>query len=101
MIFGFSESDFFSLVLYGLLVNFIFSILFGLLLNNNIPIPKMIKLAQSYKQPWWMPLTLIIPFAKMVLILYRVYILQVYFINQGKSYDDFVVYMFKQGNQKK
>lgn len=59
------------------------------------------KLVQKYRQPWWMPFTILIPFVKMALTLYRVYILQVYFLNRGKSYYDFLVYTFEREGGKR
>lgn len=101
MIFGLEEADFFTFLLFGLIANFLFSIMFGLLINSNVGVQDLMKLVQKYKQPWWMPFTIIVPFAKMVLTLYRVYILQVYFLNRGKSYYDFLVYTFEKESTKR
>jgi len=44
-------------------------------------------------QPWWMPLTLMVPYAKMIITLYRVAILQIYFLNQGRTHKEFWIYI--------
>ncbi len=88
-----SEQDIFSLALFGLITNFFFSIMFGILINKNVGIMEVMKIARHKKQPWYYTVTLIIPFLKAVVVLYRVYILQVYFLNRGKSYKDFLLYI--------
>jgi hypothetical protein len=45
------------------------------------------------EQPWWMFFSLIVPFAKMIITLYRVAILQFYFLNEGKTHKDFWIYL--------
>jgi hypothetical protein len=89
------EQDIFTIILYGLIVNFLFSILFGVLINKNVGILEVMKIVRSKKQPWYVPILVIVPFAKAVVTLYRVYILQVYFLNRGKSYRDYLLYLVK------
>jgi len=92
-----SEQDIFTIVLFGLMANFFFSIMFGMLINRNIGIMEVVKIVRGHKtpQPWYQVILIVIPFAKAIFTLYRVYILQVYFLNQGKSYRDFLLYMVK------
>jgi hypothetical protein len=45
------------------------------------------------EQPWWMSLSLAVPYAKMAITLYRVAILQFYFLDQGKTHKDFWIYL--------
>ncbi len=93
MIGGMYEQNFMAYVILGLILNFLFSILFGLYLSKNIGVEEMILSKGEKDQAWWMPLTLIIPFAKMLVTLYRVAILQIYFLNQGLTHKDFWVYL--------
>jgi uncharacterized membrane protein len=92
-----SEQDIFSIVLFGLMANFFFSIMLGVLINRNVGIMEVVKIVRGKKkvQPFYQIVLIIVPFAKAVHTLYRVYILQVYFLNQGKSYKDFLLYMMK------
>jgi len=62
-------------------------------LSNNIGIEEMMLSKGEKEQPWWLSLSLAIPFAKMVITLYRVAILQLYFLDQGKSHKEFWVYL--------
>lgn len=89
----FSSPEFFSYAIFGVILNFIFSMAFGVYLSNNIGIEEMILSKGEKEQPWWLSLSLAIPFAKMVITLYRVAILQLYFLNQGKSHKEFWVYL--------
>jgi len=89
------EQDIFSIALFGLIVNFVFSIMFGILINRNVGIVEVMKIVRDKKQPWYYSVALIIPFAKAILTLYRVYILQIHFLNKGKSYRDFLIYITK------
>ncbi len=93
MIAGFYEQDLAAYMLLGIMLNFLFSFLFGLYLSQNIGMEEMIMSKGEKKQSWWMPLTLIIPFVKMSITLYRVAILQIYFLNQGRSHKDFWIYL--------
>jgi ABC-type uncharacterized transport system permease subunit len=91
-----SEQDIFAVILFGLMTNFIFSMLFAMLLHKNINPQEMIAIMDTKelkKTAWYKRVVIIIPFAKTVMVLYRVYILQVYFLNQGKSYKDYMKYL--------
>ena len=90
-----SEQDIFSIVLFGLMTNFFFSIMFGILINRNVGIIEVLKIVKGKQKPWYQTLLIVIPFGKAILTLYRVYVLQVYFLNQGKTYKDYLVYMVK------
>ena len=92
-----SDQDIFSIVLFGLMANFFFSIMFGVLINRNVGMMEVIKIVKGKhrSQPWYQILLIIIPFGKAIFTLYRVYILQVYFLNQGKTYKDYLLHMVK------
>jgi len=89
----FSSSEFFSYAIFGVILNFIFSMAFGVYLSNNIGIEEMMLSKGEKEQQWWLSLSLAIPFAKMVITLYRVAILQFYFLDQGKSHKEFWIYL--------
>lgn len=89
----FSSPEFFSYAIFGVILNFIFSMLFGVYLSNNIGIEEMVLSKGEKEQQWWLSISLAIPFAKMVITLYRVAILQFYFLDQGKSHKEFWVYL--------
>lgn len=89
----FSSPEFFSYAIFGVILNFIFSMAFGVYLSNNIGLEEMILSKGEKEQPWWLSLSLVIPFAKMIITLYRVAILQLYFLDQGKSHKEFWVYL--------
>jgi hypothetical protein len=89
----FTSPEFFSYAIFGVILNFLFSIAFGVYLSNNIGIEEMMLSKGEKEQPWWLSLSLAIPFAKMVITLYRVAILQLYFLDQGKSHKEFWVYL--------
>ena len=88
-----TDQELLSLYGYGVIANFTFSFLFGFFMSKNIGIEEMIKMTGDKKQPAWMGLMLFVPFAKMLITLYRVAILQFFFLNQGKSYKDYWVYL--------
>ncbi|MDO9207240.1 MAG: hypothetical protein Q8R86_04305 [Sulfuricurvum sp.] len=88
-----TSPEFFSYAIFGVILNFVFSIAFGVYLSNNIGIEEMMLSKGEKEQPWWLSLSLAIPFAKMVITLYRVAILQLYFLDQGKSHKEFWVYL--------
>ncbi|MDD5051522.1 MAG: hypothetical protein PHO27_02175 [Sulfuricurvum sp.] len=90
---NFDSPDFFAYAIFGLILNFMFSIAFGLYLSKNIGIEEMIRSKGEKKQPWWLGISLAIPFAKMAITLYRVTILQFYFLDQGKSHKEYWVYL--------
>ena len=93
MIAGMYEQDFLALVLFGIILNFLFSFLFGWYLSLNIGVQEMMHSKGDKQQPSWMVLTLLIPYLKMAITLYRVTILQLYFLNQGRSHKDFWIYL--------
>lgn len=93
MIGDYFVDDIVAYILFGIFVNFLFSFLFATYLGQNIGVEEMIASKGEKPQPWWMPLLLIIPFAKMLLTLYRVAILQIYFLNRGYSHKDFWIYL--------
>ncbi len=93
MIVGMHEQDFIAYVIFGILLNFIFSILFGIYLSKNIGIKEMIESKGDKEQPLWVSISLFIPFAKMLITLFRVTILQIYFLNKGYTHKEFWIYM--------
>ena len=93
MLFGLYEEELLAYTIFGIILNFLFSILFGLYLSKNIGMEEMISTKGEKEQAWWMPLTLIIPYMKMLITLYRVAILQIYFLNRGKTHKEFWVYL--------
>jgi hypothetical protein len=93
MIVGINEQDFAAYVIFGLLLNFVFSILFGIYLSRNIGMQEMMQTKGDKEQSLLISLSLFIPFAKMLITLYRVSILQFYFLNKGHSHKEFWVYM--------
>ncbi|MFA6137536.1 MAG: hypothetical protein WC667_05545 [Sulfurimonas sp.] len=93
MIAGMYEQDFVAYIIFGLLLNFLFSILFGVYLSKNIGIQEMIESKGNKEQSLLVSLSLFIPFAKMLITLYRVVILQIYFLNRGYTHKEFWVYM--------
>lgn len=90
---GMYEQDFTAIVLFGIILNFLFSFLFGWYLSINIGVQEMMSSKGDKKQPSWMVFTLLIPYFKMFITLYRVSILQLYFLNQGRTHKDFWVYL--------
>jgi len=90
---GMYEQDFMAIVLFGIILNFLFSFLFGWYLSINIGVQEMMSSKGEKKQPSWMVFTLLIPYFKMFITLYRVSILQLYFLNQGRTHKDFWVYL--------
>lgn len=93
MIAGMYEQDLAALLLFGIILNFLFSFLFGWYLSLNIGVQEMMLTKGDKKQSSWMILSLLIPFVKMVITLYRVTILQLYFLNRGYTHKDFWIYM--------
>ncbi|MFA6144763.1 MAG: hypothetical protein WCW84_03780 [Sulfurimonas sp.] len=89
----FSSPEFFSYAVFGVILNFVFSMAFGVYLTNNIGMEEMLLSKGEKEQSWWLSLSLAIPFAKMIVTLYRVAILQFYFLDQGKSHKEFWVYI--------
>lgn len=99
VILGMYEQDLAAIILFGIILNFLFSFLFGWYLSINIGMQEMMLSKGDKKQPSWMVLTLIFPFAKMGITLYRVTILQLYFLNQGRTHKDFWVYLTQENRE--
>jgi hypothetical protein len=93
MIAGMYEQDFIAYIIFGLTLNFIFSIFFGIYLSKNIGMQEMMQSKGNKEQSLFVSLSLFIPFAKMAITLYRVAILQLYFLNKGHSHKEFWIYM--------
>ena len=93
MIAGMYEQDFAAYMIFGLILNFAFSILFGMYLSNNIGMQEMITSKGEKEQSVFVKLSLFVPFAKMLITLYRVTILQLFFLNKGFTHKEFWVYM--------
>ncbi len=93
MIAGMNEQDFIAYMTFGLILNFLFSILFGIYLTKNIGMQEMITSKGDKQQSTLVSISLFIPFAKMLITLYRVSILQLYFLNKGHTHKEFWVYM--------
>lgn len=93
MIAGMFEQDLAAYMIFGIIMNFLFSLLFGWYLSRNIGVEEMMMSKGGKTQPIWMPFTLIFPFAKMAVTLYRVAVLQIYFLNRGKSHKEFWIYL--------
>ncbi len=93
MIAGMYEQDFLAYVIFGLILNFVFSIMFGVYLTKNIGMQEMITSKGDKQQSFLVSISLLIPFAKMLITLYRVAILQIYFLNKGYSHKEFWIYM--------
>ena len=94
------EQDFVAYMIFGLILNFIFSIMFGIYLSNNIGMQEMISSKGEKEQSLFVKLSLFIPFAKMLITLYRVTILQLFFLNKGFSHKEFWIYMTHEENSK-
>jgi len=93
MIAGMFQQELMAYVLFGIILNFIFSLLFGLYMSNNIGLQEMMQTKGEKEQSPFIRISILIPFAKMLLTLYRVAILQIYFLNQGKTHKDFWIYL--------
>lgn len=93
MIAGMFEQDFVAYIIFGLILNFLFSILFGIYLSKNIGIEEMMKSKGEKEQSVFIRLSLFIPFAKMFITLYRVAILQLYFLDKGHTHKEFWIYL--------
>jgi hypothetical protein len=67
--------------------------MFGLYLSKNIGIQEMMQTKGEREQSLALKLTIIVPYAKMLLTLYRVAVLQFLFLNQGRTHQEFWVYL--------
>ena len=93
MVLGMHEQDLMAYIIFGIILNFAFSILFGMYLSNNIGMQEMITSKGDKEQSLLVSFSLFIPFAKMLITLYRVAILQIYFLDKGHTHKEFWVYM--------
>ena len=87
------EQDFVAYMLFGLILNFVFSILFGIYLSKNIGMQEMITSKGTKHQSLFVQMSLFIPYAKMLITLYRVAVLQFFFLNKGYSHKEFWIYL--------
>ena len=62
-------------------------------LSKNIGMQEMIQSKGDKQQSLLVSLSLFIPFAKMLVTLYRVTVLQLYFLDKGYSHKEFWIYM--------
>jgi len=93
MIAGMYEQDFMAYVIFGLILNFVMSMMFGLYLSKNIGMQEMMESKGDKQQSLFVSLSLFIPYAKMLITLYRVAILQFFFLNKGYTHKEFWIYM--------
>ncbi|WP_457744819.1 hypothetical protein [Sulfurimonas sp.] len=93
MIVGLYEQDFVAYMIFGLILNFVFSIMFGMYLSKNIGMQEMLESKGNKQQSLLVSLSLFVPYAKMLITLYRVAILQIFFLNKGFSHKEFWVYI--------
>mgnify|MGYP007043493769 CR=1 FL=1 len=93
MIIGMNEQDLIAYIIFGLILNFVFSIFFGLYLSKNIGIQEMVNSKGDKEQSVLVSLSLFIPYAKMIITLYRVAVLQIFFLNRGYTHKEFWIYM--------
>ncbi|MEW5832215.1 MAG: hypothetical protein AB1763_05200 [Campylobacterota bacterium] len=89
----FASQEIFAYAIFGLILNFVFSIAFGLYLSKNIGVEEMILSKGNRVQPWWLSLSLAVPYAKMAITLYRVAVLQFYFLDRGLTHKEFWIYL--------
>lgn len=94
------EQDFIAYMIFGLILNFVFSIVFGVYLSNNIGMKEMMESKGDKEQPILISLSLFVPFAKMIVTLYRVTILQLFFLNKGHTHKEFWIYMTHDNKEK-
>jgi len=99
MIAGMNEQDLMAYLIFGLILNFLFSILFGIYLSKNIGMQEMIESKGDKEQSLLVSISLLIPYAKMLITLYRVAILQLYFLNKGHTHKEFWIYMTHNHNK--
>ena len=87
------EQDIAAYIIYGIFLNFLFSILFAMYLSKNIGVEEMAKNMGTKQQSLLVKLSLFIPYAKMLITLYRVAILQIFFLNRGYTHKEFWIYL--------
>lgn len=90
---GMYEQEIVAYALFGILLNFLISMLFTLYLSKNIGLDEMIKSMGAKRQNPLIKLALFIPYAKVLITLYRVAILQLYFLNRGYSHKEYWIYL--------
>lgn len=93
MFFELTQQEMLTFFGFGIIVNFLFSFMFGWYMSKNIGIEEMIQVTGQKRPPLWQSLMLFVPFAKMGLTLFRVTILQFWFLNQGKTHKDYWIYL--------
>lgn len=93
MIAGMYEQDFIAYMIFGLILNFALSIMFGIYLSKNIGMKDMIESKGDKQQSLFVSISLFIPYAKMFITLYRVAVLQLFFLNKGYTHKEFWIYM--------
>ncbi len=93
MIGGIYEQDLAAYIIFGIFLNFLFSFLFAMYLSKNIGVEEMARSMGTKEQPLFIKLSIFIPYVKMAIILYRVAILQFFFLNRGHSHKEFWVYL--------
>jgi hypothetical protein len=86
-------SEIAAYLIFGIMLNFAFSMLFGYFLSKNIGIEEMMQTKGDKPQSPLVAMALFIPYLKMLITLYRVVILQIYFLNRGKTYREFWIYL--------
>ena len=93
MVGGYFEQDIAAIALLGIMANFLFSFMFGLYLSQNIGMEQMMQSKGDKKQNFLVSLSILIHYAKVLLTLYRVTILQLYFLNKGYTHLDYWLYL--------
>jgi len=93
MIAGMYEQDFIAYMIFGLILNFALSIMFGVYLSKNIGMKDMLESKGDKQQSILVSISLFIPYAKMFITLYRVAVLQLFFLNKGYTHKEFWIYM--------
>jgi len=93
MIAGMYEQDFIAYMIFGLILNFALSIMFGVYLSKNIGMRDMLEAKGDKQQSILVSLSLFIPYAKMFITLYRVAVLQLFFLNKGYTHKEFWIYI--------
>ena len=93
MIAGMFEQEIAAYVIYGIFLNFLFSILFAMYLSKNIGVEEMAKNMGTKQQNLFVKLSLFIPYMKMLVTLYRVAVLQIFFLNKGYTHKEYWIYL--------
>jgi hypothetical protein len=99
VLFGLYEQDVVALVLLGVLANFAYTFSFSWYLSHNIGVEEMMLSRGNRRLGWLTGFSLLVPFAKMLLTLYRVAVLQLLFLNQGRTHKEFWVYLTHDGSE--